>query len=120
MAYQSQLIFNCTPTQFGVAAATTLPGAGFTVLQVPVKFRGIIKGTSAGAAALGQIDFEYDGQYFLRFFGSNPIPTSQQTNPGVPMNNMAASLITYLTTTLAATLGAPVPPNLAVPPPYVP
>jgi hypothetical protein len=92
-----ELIFNCTLAQFTTALGTTLPGAGFTVLNIPVQLTGIIKGTSGGAIALKEIDFIYDGVAFLKFFGGN----------------MTTALVTYLTTTLAGTLGAPVPVNLA-------
>jgi hypothetical protein len=92
-----ELIFNCTLAQFTTAVGTTLVGAGFTVLQLPIMFTGIIKGTSGGAAALKEIDFIYDGVTFLKFFGGN----------------MSAAMVAYLTTTLAGTLGAPVPVNLA-------
>ncbi len=118
---QYELIFNCTPTQFGVAMGTTLPAAGFTVVQAPIKFQGLLLGASSGAAGLGQIDFSYDGQYFLRFFGANPVPVAQQAQAGIPQTNMLAALITYLNSTLLATLGAPVTaPNLAIPPVFVP
>lgn len=107
MATQYQIIFNCTPAQLETALVTTLPAVGYSVMRIPVKTTGIIVGTSSGtgaAAGTGQIDFSYDGQYFLTFFGGN----------------MTASMITELTTALAGTLGAPVPPNLAVPPSFVP
>lgn len=121
--YRPQLIFNCTPAQLEVALLTTLPAVGFVVTRAPIKATGWIVGTSAGTGAangLGQIDFFYDGQYFLKFFGSNPRPVAQQTNTGIGDNQMSPALITELTTALAGTLGAPVDPTLAVPPPYVP
>ena len=96
--------------------STTLPGAGFNVIQAPDKAHGIIVGNSGGATGLGQVDFSFDGSFFLTFFGANPIPAAQQASTGIPQNNMSSQLISYLTTTLAGTLGAPVPPNLAVPP----
>lgn len=117
---QYELIYNCTPTQLETALLTTLPAAGFVVTRAPIKATGWIVGTSSGAAGLGQVDFSYDGQYFLKFFGANPVPTAQQTQTGIPQTNMLTALITLLNSTLLATLGAPVPPNLAVPPSYVP
>lgn len=104
---QYQIIFNCTPAQLETALITTLPAVGYVVTRAPNKTTGIIQGSAAGTGAsanTGQIDFSYDGQYFLTFFGAN----------------MSTAMITELTTALAGTLGAPVPPNLAVPPAYVP
>lgn len=112
---QYQLIFNCTPAQLETALVTTLPAASYTVTRVPIKYTGIIT-----HATYGQTDWSYDGQYFLTFFGANPIPTAQQTNTGIPQTQLSGNIITNLTTTLAGTLGAPVPPNLAVPPSFVP
>lgn len=112
---QYQIMFNCTPTQFLVAMGTTLPAVGFGVIQVPIKHTGIIKGNSGAAAGLGQIDFSYDGQYFLKFFGANPIPVAEQAQTGVPQTNISTQMMTELTTALAATLGAPVPQNSNVP-----
>jgi len=76
--------------------------------------------TITATPGLGQIDFSYDGQYFLRFFGANPAPISQQSNAGVTENQMTTNLVAFLTSTFAATLGVPVPSNIAVPPPFVP
>ena len=118
---QYELIYNCTPTQLEVALLTTLPAAGFVVTRAPIKASGWIQGSTSGAAGLGQVDFFYDGQYFLKFFGANPVPVAQQAQAGIPQTNMLAALITYLNSTLLATLGAPVTaPNLAIPPNYVP
>jgi len=118
---QYEQIYNCTPSQFTTAMATTLPGVGFTVIQAPNKFAGIIVGASSGGAGLGQCDFSYDGQYFLRFFGANPIPVAQQTSAGIPQSNLFPALVTELNSALLALLGAPViAPNLAVPANYVP
>ena len=118
---QYELIFNCSPANFATAMATTLPAVGFTVIQAPNKFTGIIVGASSAGAGLGQIDFFYDGQYFLKFFGANPVPTAEQAQTGIPQTNMLAALITELDSALLALLGAPVTaPNLAVPTNYVP
>jgi hypothetical protein len=179
-AYISELVFNCTAAQFATMCSTTLPAAGFKVIQAPNKFQGLIIGSAAftftattasttaltavsslvglypgiavsgagipagdtlsaigatntatlavaatASAAdvtitatpnLGQLDFSYDGAYFVRFFGANPAPVSQQASVGVPRNQMSANLINVLTGALAATLGAPVPVNQVVPP----
>ena len=118
---QYEQIYNCTPAQFTTAMGTTLPAAGFVVIQAPIKFQGTLVNGSGGSAGLGQVDFSYDGQYFLRFFGANPVPVAQQAQAGIPQTQMLPALITYLNSTLLATLGAPViAPNLAVPPNYVP
>lgn len=111
-----QLIFNCTPAQFATAMATTLPAVGFAVTQAPVKFQGLLIGTAAGTGAangMGQIDFSYDGAYYLRFYGANPAPVGMQANAGIPQVQMSSQLIAELTTALAGTLGAPVPSNQA-------
>lgn len=115
MAQIYNLIFNCTPAQFAVATATTLPTAAFTVIQAPIPAQGTIK-----HATYGQIDFSYDGAYFLRFFGANPIPVAEQASAGIPQNQMSPQLVTELTSIFAATLGAPVPSNQAIPAPYLP
>lgn len=119
-AKQTQLIFNCTPAQLEVALLTTLPAAGYNVVRAPVKFTGWIQGNTGGSAGLGQLDFSYDGQYFLTFFGANPIPVSQQAVTGIPETNIGNNMNTLVQATLFATLGAPVPPNQAVPPAFVP
>jgi hypothetical protein len=67
----------------------------------------------SASAGLGQIDFAYDGQYYLKFFGANPIPTTQELYPGIYQTNMTPALINILSQTLLATLGIPVPPNVA-------
>jgi hypothetical protein len=72
--------------------------------------------TLTGTPNTGQLDFSYDGAYFVRFFGANPAPVSQQAQTGIPYNQMTPNLITILTSSLAATLGAPVAVNQAVPP----
>lgn len=122
--HQFQLVFNCTLAQLEVALLTTLPAVGFTVIRAPNNNNGIIIGTASGtgaAAGLGQCDFTYDGQYFLKFFGANPIPTALQASAGISENQMAPALVTELNTALLATLGAPViSPNLAIPPSFVP
>jgi hypothetical protein len=181
-AHVFNLIFNCTSTQFGTATGTTLPAAGFSVIQAPnpaqgtiisrtVTFTGnVTTGTmtigspsansgllargmpitdttnpsyipagttitslspltmSANGAGVGvgdtlvatggtlQVDFSYDGAYFLRFFGANPVGSGYDTNPGVVSNQMTPGLVSALTSIFAATLGAPVPSNQAVPP----
>lgn len=118
---QYEHIYNCTPAQYIVATSTTLPAAGFTVIKAPNNFAGILVAGTGGSAGLGQIDFFYDGQYFLKFFGANPVPVAEQAQAGIPQTNMLAALQTYLDATLLATLGAPVvAPNLAIPPNYVP
>lgn len=120
---QYELIYNCTPAQLETALTVTLPAVGWVVTRAPIKYTGWMVGTAAGTGAangFGQIDFIYDGQYFLKFFGANPVPVAQQTNPGIPQTNLLPAAITELNTALLATLGAPVPPNLAVPPPFVP
>lgn len=68
---------------------------------------------------VGQIDFSYDGANYLCFFGANTAPVVQQPNAGVVENNMSANLVAFLTAVFAATLGTPIQPNLAVPPPFV-
>lgn len=113
--HQYQLIFNCTPTQLETALLTTLPAASYTVTRMPIKFTGIIVSTT-----YGQVDWSYDGQYFLTFFGANVRPVAQQTNAGIQDHQLGPNLVANLTSTLAGTLGAPVPPNLAVPPSFVP
>lgn len=113
---QTRLIFNCTPAQLETALVTTLPAAGLVVTRAPIKFTGWVVGTSGGGAGMGQLDFSYDGQYFLTFFGANPAPVSQQAQAGIPETQMGTALQAYLASTLLATLGAPVPPNQAVPP----
>ena len=176
------LTFNATPAQFATMCATTLPAAGFAVIQAPIAFQGIamlnsitFTGTvtistatitapsstvglsigqvitdtttpanipagttltqitptltmSANAVATGagntlvatgnpqQIDFSYDGAYFVRFYGSNPVLAADDSTVGLTTNQMTSSLVSFLTTTLAGTLGAPVPANQAVPP----
>lgn len=87
-----------------LAYAATASAAGVTITASP---------------NLGQIDFSYDGAYYVRFFGANPTPVSDQANAGIPATQMLASLIAVLTTGLAATLGAPVPSNQAVTPNFV-
>lgn len=180
-------IYNCTPAQFAVAVATTLPAYGWAVLQAPINFQGIIisnaqvvtltgtlttssatiamastvgivlgdvvTGTGIGTtpsptviaivpntsvtlssaaavtgtgaqsltftpAVLGsnQVDFGYDGQYFLRFFDAGPAPVAAQSQSGIPQSQMTPAVIANLILAFAATLGAPVPSNQAVPP----
>lgn len=99
-----QLIFNCTLTQYNTLIGTTLPGLGGTVVQGPNKFEGILKATSGTLAGKGNCDIAYDGKYFVRFFGSN----------------LTLAMVNQLTTSLNGTLGAPVPPDQAVPPTFVP
>lgn len=116
MAHSFQVIYSCTPAQLETCLVTTLPAVGFVVLRAPIQYQGKIKGSAAGtgtSATMGEIDFSYDGKYFLRFYGANPAPAAQQTYAGVPTNQMSDGLVTFLNTTLAATLGAPVPSNLA-------
>src|ERR1700688_888399 len=48
MAQTYNLTFNATPAQFATAMATTLPAAGFGVVQAPIKFTGIILGGGNG------------------------------------------------------------------------
>lgn len=111
-----ELIFACTPAQLEVALITTLPAVGFIVMRMPIQTTGIIVGSAGGtgtSAGLGQLDFSYDGKYFLKFFGANVVPTGVQINPGIPNHQIGATLVTLLTTTLAGTLGAPVPVNQA-------
>ena len=120
---QYELIFNCTPAQLETALITTLPAVGWAVTRAPIKNSGWMIGTAVGtgtANGLGQIDWVYDGQYFLKFFGANPVPTAQQTSTGIPQNNLLTAMITNINSTLLSLLGAPVPPNLAVPPAFVP
>lgn len=83
-----ELSFACTLAQFNTMCSTTLPTVG-VVMNIPQRFQGIYK---SNTAATGQCDFSYDGNAWLRFF----------------YNNMTPAMITELTTTLAATLGAPV------------
>lgn len=116
----TQLIFACTPTQLETALLTTLPAAGFLVTRAPIKFTGWVVGNSSGAAGMGQLDFSYDGLNFLTFFGANPAPVSQQAQTGIPETQLGTALQALIISTLASTLGAPVPPNQAVPPPFVP
>lgn len=124
MAHQFQQVYNCTLAQLEVALITTLPAVGFTVIRAPNNNNGIIIGTASGtgaAAGLGQIDFTYDGQYFLKFFGGNVVPVGQQPRAGEQAHNLQPALVTLLNSTLLATLGAPViSPNLAIPPDFVP
>ena len=123
MAQIFQLIFACTPAQLETALTVTLPAVGFVVTRAPIRATGWIVGTGAGTGAavgLGQIDFSYDGNNFLTFFGANPVPVAAQAQAGIPQNNLLPALITELSTALLATLGAPVPPNQAVPQPFVP
>lgn len=99
-----QIIFAATLTQFNTMLSATLPGAGATVsVQGPNKFAGTINGTSSSFAGKGQADFSYDGMNFVRFFGAN----------------ITLAMINQLIASLAGTLGAPVPPNQAVPQNYV-
>lgn len=63
-----------------------------------------------------QLDFSYDGAFFLRFFGANPNGQGYDTNPGVTANQINEGLVTYLTTLFAGTLGAPISSARAVPP----
>lgn len=69
-------------------------------------------------AVLGsnQVDFGYDGQYFLRFFDAGPAPAAAQSQSGIPQSQMTPAVIANLILAFAATLGAPVPSNQAVPP----
>lgn len=116
----TQLIFACTPAQLETALITTLPAAGIVVTRAPIKATGWVVGTSGGGAGMGQLDFSYDGLNFLTFFGANPAPVAQQAVAGIPETQLGSALQAYLIATLAATLGAPVPPNQAVPPAFVP
>ena len=111
-----------------VTAANFTPGF-LTIASVGAVNTATLGGGAATSAAtetitampvLGQIDFFYDGANFLKFFGGNPAPVAQNHFTGVGVNQMSPHLIAFLTSTFAATLGAPVPPNLAVPPPFVP
>jgi len=107
---------NFTPgtlTLGAVGAVNTATLAGGAATSIATE-------TITATPGLGQIDFSYDGQYFLRFFGANPAPISQQSNAGVTENQMTTNLVAFLTSTFAATLGVPVPSNIAVPPPFVP
>lgn len=118
---QYNIIFNCTPAQLETALITTLPAVGFIINRAPIQYQGTVVGGAGGtgtSAGLGQIDFSYDGQFFLRFIGGTPVPTAGQTSAGIPEQQISPALITLLTSTLAATLGAPVPSNQAVPPYY--
>lgn len=176
-------IYNCTLAQFNTCMRTTLPAAGFAVLQAPIQAQGIVTlnavhftgaltatsatiatpsslaglkvgqvltdttnptfitagttiatvtptltmsavaaggtGTTDNLVATGfpsQIDFSYDGAYFLRFFGANPLLAGAEAQSGIVQNQLDPALIAYLDQTLLATLGAPVPSNQAVPP----
>lgn len=123
MAQIYELIFACTPAQLETALLTTLPAVGFVVTRAPIKATGWMIGGSGGTGAangLGQIDFSYDGNSFLRFFGANLAPVAQQAQSGIPASMLTSALVTELTTALAGSLGAPVPPNQAIPAPYVP
>lgn len=118
-AQQYMQNYACTPAQYITATTTTLPAAGFTVIKAPNNFTGIIIGNTGGSAGLGQVDFQYDGQYFLRFFGANLAPVAEQAQAGIPQSMLTSQMLTYLNATLLATLGAPVVPNLAIPANYV-
>ena len=105
-----------------VPAATTLAAVGAvnTATLSAAATSVVANEVFTATPGIGQIDFSYDGANYLRFFGANPAPVSQQPNAGVVENNMSANLVTFLTSVFAATLGAPVSPELAVPPPFVP
>lgn len=123
MAQIYQLIFACTPTQLETALGTTLPAVGFVVTRAPIKTTGWIVGGPGGtgtANGLGQVDFTYDGNNFLTFFGANPAPVAQQSQTGIPASMLTSALITELSSALLSLLGAPIPPNQAVPPSVVP
>jgi hypothetical protein len=176
-------IYNCTLAQFNTMCSTTLPNAGFAVLQAPIQAQGIITlnsihftgaltatsatvatpsslagltvgmtltdttnpsfltagtkiatvtptltitpvaaggtGTTDALVASGvpsQVDFSYDGAYFIRFFGANPLLALAENPLGITQTQLDSDLIAYLDQTLLATLGAPVPSNQAVPP----
>jgi hypothetical protein len=176
-------IYNCTPAQFATAMSTTLPNAGFSILQAPIQFQGLVTlnsvkftgaltaasatvatpsslagltvgmtltdttnpgfltagtkiatvtptltitpvaaggtGTTDQLVASGapsQIDFSYDGAFFIRFYGANPLVAIAENPQGITQTQLDSDLITYLDQTLLATLGAPVPSNQAVPP----
>ena len=133
--------FTFTATTAVSTALTALSSLAGLYVGIPVSGAGIPAGNSlsaigpvntatlaiaATAAAagvvitatpnLGQLDFSYDGAYYIRFFGANRAPVAQQAQAGIPQNQMSANLIAVLTNALAATLGAPVPSNQVVPP----
>jgi hypothetical protein len=89
-----------------VNTATLAVAASTSVAGTPLTF----------TPTLGQCDFSFDGFYFLRFYGANPVPKGSQAQAGIVQNQMSPNLILVLTNGFAATLGAPVPSNQAVPP----
>lgn len=114
------LVIGQTITGAGIPANTTITAIGTNTVTMSASATASATITVTVPMTSSQIDFSYDGQYFLTFFGANPIPVALQTSPGVPQHQMVSSLIALISSALLATLGAPVPPNLAVPPAYVP
>jgi len=99
-----ELIFNCTLAQYNTLIGTTLPGLGGSIIQGPNKFAVVLKAISGTLAGKGNCDIAYDGKYFVRFFGSN----------------LTLAMVNQLITSLNSTLGAPVPPDQAVPSAFIP
>lgn len=99
----------------GIQAGTTIAtiGPGNVATLSLAATTSVTNNALTATPNLGQVDFFYDGLYYLKFFGANPVPTPMSTFVGVSRNQMTPQLITMLTTLFAATLGAPVQPNLA-------
>jgi hypothetical protein len=90
--------FTATTAVLSLATTTSLVGTTVT-----------LNGLNAGI----QTDFSFDGAYFLRFFGANPLAASQDAQTGIPQTNLSSNCAASLTALFAATLGAPVPSNIA-------
>jgi hypothetical protein len=103
-----QVIYACTPAQFATVIAAMKAAAGATVIQAPIQFQGILK-----LSTNEQIDFSYDGQYYLRFFGANNVPVSAQTQTGIPATEVSPTMLTFLNANVVPTTGAAVPSNAA-------
>lgn len=87
-------------TGTGIPAGTTITPTGATTATLSQAATVTATEPLTATPTYSEIDFSYDGQFFLRFFDAN----------------MSAANIAQLTTILAATLGAPVPSATAVPP----
>jgi len=97
-APQYQLSFACTLAQYNTMCTVTLPALG-SVIRAPQQFQGTF---IHNTPVIGHCDFSYEGKRWLKFYDSN----------------MTSTMIPALTAGLAATLGAPVPENLANNPSY--
>ena len=103
-------------TGSGIQAGTTIVSFTSTTAVLSLATTTSVAGTTvtlAATAAGNQVDFAYDGAYFLRFFDAGPAAPLQQAQTGIPQSQLTPNFIAAVTAMFAPTLGAPIASNAA-------